>query len=116
MSWAPIHAGFAHFVLAFNHVTASRSERSSVARCDPVHCRCISAGASCSSIARKPNVDNPVQCETSWMATDSTFEHFTPHLSLFKLPNMTWRDWYDALDKPAWTPEPSTIGTIWQIL
>ncbi|WP_390620281.1 tryptophan-rich sensory protein [Rubripirellula amarantea] len=29
---------------------------------------------------------------------------------------MTWRDWYDALDKPAWTPEPSTIGTIWQIL
>ena len=29
---------------------------------------------------------------------------------------MTWRDWYDALDKPAWTPEPSTIGLIWQIL
>lgn len=29
---------------------------------------------------------------------------------------MTWRDWYDALDKPTWTPEPSTIGTIWQIL
>lgn len=29
---------------------------------------------------------------------------------------MTWRDWYDALDKPAWTPEPSTIGMIWQIL
>ncbi len=29
---------------------------------------------------------------------------------------MTWRDWYDALDKPAWTPEPTTIGLIWQIL
>ncbi len=29
---------------------------------------------------------------------------------------MTWRDWYDALDKPTWTPEPSTIGLIWQIL
>ncbi|SMP59605.1 TspO and MBR related proteins [Neorhodopirellula lusitana] len=29
---------------------------------------------------------------------------------------MTWRDCYDALDKPTWTPEPSTIGLIWQIL
>lgn len=29
---------------------------------------------------------------------------------------MTWRDWYDALDKPTWTPEPSTISLIWQIL
>ncbi len=29
---------------------------------------------------------------------------------------MTWRDWYDALKKPSWTPEPSTIGLIWQIL
>ena len=29
---------------------------------------------------------------------------------------MTWRDWYDALDKPAWTPEPSTIGLVWQLL
>jgi len=29
---------------------------------------------------------------------------------------MTWRDWYDALDKPSWTPEPSTIGLIWQII
>lgn len=29
---------------------------------------------------------------------------------------MTWRDWYDSLDKPSWTPEPSTIGLIWQIL
>ena len=29
---------------------------------------------------------------------------------------MPWRDWYDALDKPVWTPEPSMIGTIWQII
>ncbi|QDT04902.1 TspO/MBR family protein [Rubripirellula lacrimiformis] len=29
---------------------------------------------------------------------------------------MSWRDWYDALEKPTWTPEPSTIGLIWQIL
>lgn len=29
---------------------------------------------------------------------------------------MTWRDWYDALQKPAWTPEPATIGTIWSVL
>lgn len=29
---------------------------------------------------------------------------------------MDWRPWYDALDKPAWTPAPSTIGLIWQIL
>ncbi len=29
---------------------------------------------------------------------------------------MTWMDWYNSLDKPAWTPAPSTIGTIWQIL
>lgn len=25
-------------------------------------------------------------------------------------------DWYDALAKPGWTPEPSTIGRIWSIL
>ena len=24
--------------------------------------------------------------------------------------------WYDALDKPAWTPEPSVIGTVWTIV
>jgi tryptophan-rich sensory protein len=24
--------------------------------------------------------------------------------------------WYNALEKPGWTPEPSTIGLIWQIL
>jgi benzodiazapine receptor len=29
---------------------------------------------------------------------------------------MTWMDWYNALEKPAWTPEPSTIGLIWQVL
>lgn len=29
---------------------------------------------------------------------------------------MTWIDWYNSLEKPSWTPEPSTIGTIWQIL
>lgn len=29
---------------------------------------------------------------------------------------MEWRDWYDGLAKPSWTPEPSTIGLIWQIL
>lgn len=29
---------------------------------------------------------------------------------------MTWTDWYDSLWKPAWTPAPSTIGLIWQIL
>ncbi len=29
---------------------------------------------------------------------------------------MEWRDWYNSLEKPGWTPEPSTIGLIWQIL
>jgi tryptophan-rich sensory protein len=29
---------------------------------------------------------------------------------------MTWRAWYDSLAKPPWTPAPSTIGLIWQIL
>lgn len=27
-----------------------------------------------------------------------------------------WRAWYEALDKPSWTPSPGTIGTIWTIL
>ena len=27
-----------------------------------------------------------------------------------------WRDWYDALDKPSWTPSPGTIGAIWTVL
>lgn len=29
---------------------------------------------------------------------------------------MQWRQWYDGLIKPEWTPEPATIGMIWQIL
>jgi tryptophan-rich sensory protein len=29
---------------------------------------------------------------------------------------MPWKTWYDALAKPTWTPEPATIGLIWQIL
>jgi benzodiazapine receptor len=29
---------------------------------------------------------------------------------------MTWIDWYNSLAKPSWTPAPSTIGLIWQIL
>lgn len=29
---------------------------------------------------------------------------------------MSWKEWYDSLVKPAWTPEPGTIGLIWQIL
>lgn len=27
-----------------------------------------------------------------------------------------FRDWYDALQKPGWTPDPSLIGTIWSVL
>jgi len=27
-----------------------------------------------------------------------------------------WREWYDALAKPSWTPAPGTIGLIWSIL
>lgn len=29
---------------------------------------------------------------------------------------MSWKEWYDSLVKPAWTPEPGTIGLVWQIL
>jgi translocator protein len=29
---------------------------------------------------------------------------------------MTWMDWYQSLEKPAWTPLPATIGTIWTVL
>jgi tryptophan-rich sensory protein len=29
---------------------------------------------------------------------------------------MSWMDWYQSLAKPSWTPAPSTIGLIWQIL
>lgn len=27
-----------------------------------------------------------------------------------------WIEWYDALQKPTWTPSPGTIGLIWQLL
>lgn len=29
---------------------------------------------------------------------------------------MSWMEWYESLIKPSWTPEPSTIGLVWQIL
>jgi tryptophan-rich sensory protein len=29
---------------------------------------------------------------------------------------MTWMTWYNSLAKPSWTPTPSTIGLVWQIL
>jgi benzodiazapine receptor len=29
---------------------------------------------------------------------------------------MSWREWYDGLVKPGWTPEPGTIGMIWSLL
>lgn len=29
---------------------------------------------------------------------------------------MDWMTWYNGLTKPSWTPAPSTIGIIWQIL
>ena len=29
---------------------------------------------------------------------------------------MDWMTWYNGLEKPTWTPAPSTIGLIWQIL
>jgi len=29
---------------------------------------------------------------------------------------MDWTTWYNGLAKPTWTPAPSTIGLIWQIL
>ncbi|MEW4488170.1 TspO/MBR family protein [Thalassoglobus sp. JC818] len=29
---------------------------------------------------------------------------------------MNWMEWYQQLEKPSWTPEPSTIGFIWQCL
>lgn len=29
---------------------------------------------------------------------------------------MDWKTWYDGLLKPSWTPAPSTIGLVWQIL
>jgi len=32
------------------------------------------------------------------------------------LAEVSWLEWYNSLTKPGWTPSPSTIGTIWQIL
>ncbi len=29
---------------------------------------------------------------------------------------MDWMTWYNALDKPSWTPSRATIGLIWQVL
>jgi len=29
---------------------------------------------------------------------------------------VTWIEWYNSLAKPGWTPAPSTIGLIWQLL
>lgn len=29
---------------------------------------------------------------------------------------MEWKQWYEELAKPSWTPAPGTIGLIWQIL
>ena len=29
---------------------------------------------------------------------------------------MSWMQWYESLDKPAWTPDPETISVIWNIL
>ena len=29
---------------------------------------------------------------------------------------MDWLTWYNALDKPSWTPAPSTISLIWMML
>ena len=29
---------------------------------------------------------------------------------------MSFMEWYEALAKPGWTPSPSTIGLMWQIL
>ena len=29
---------------------------------------------------------------------------------------MSWMEWYNSLVKPGWTPEPATIGLVWQIL
>ena len=29
---------------------------------------------------------------------------------------MEFRDWYDSLRKPSWTPEPEFIGLMWQII
>jgi translocator protein len=30
--------------------------------------------------------------------------------------NNNWSEWYQALEKPLWTPPPSVIGTVWGLL
>ncbi len=40
---------------------------------------------------------------------------FTVHV-VGKPTSMPWIEWYNSLAKPSWTPQPATIGTIWQIL
>lgn len=32
------------------------------------------------------------------------------------LKSWNWEGWYQALEKPGWTPAPGTIGTIWTML
>lgn len=29
---------------------------------------------------------------------------------------MSWMEWYNNLVKPSWTPDPATIGMVWQVL
>jgi benzodiazapine receptor len=29
---------------------------------------------------------------------------------------MSWIEWFNTLEKPSWTPEPSTFATMWQII
>ncbi len=40
-------------------------------------------------------------------------QHFAPSRTNRPMP---WLDWCNSLAKPNWTPAPSTIGLIWQIL
>lgn len=32
------------------------------------------------------------------------------------LESWNWEEWYQALEKPGWTPASGTIGTIWTVL
>jgi benzodiazapine receptor len=32
------------------------------------------------------------------------------------MSDVPWMEWYQSLAKPSWTPEPRTIGLIWQVL
>jgi tryptophan-rich sensory protein len=31
-------------------------------------------------------------------------------------PSMDFMTWYESLEKPGWTPDPATIGLVWQTL